>query len=93
MFNDAVFVAILLTIFNDFTALLTRKTLIFAGRRSVLSTFGQAWISYKHLDFNKIFNPKSLQNRPWETRKFKKSSLDVQKSRLKVQRSSLEVQS
>ena len=58
--NDAVLATILLTIFNDSNPFLTRKTLIFAGRRSVLSTFRKKHIFCKSLDLDVFWPPEML---------------------------------
>ena len=62
--NDAVLATILLTIFNDSNAFLTRKTLIFAGRRNVLSTFQKKQISCKSLDLGAVWPPEMLPKLP-----------------------------
>ena len=71
-FNDAVFLAMLLTIFNDFTALLTRKNLIFAGRRSVLSIFPKKQISHENSNFDAFWQLKMLPKSSPGHRKIKK---------------------
>ena len=58
--DDAVLVTIWSTIFNDFNASLAKKTLIFAGRRNVLSTFRKKHIFCKSLDLDVFWPPEML---------------------------------